>query len=120
MGDKLNHRRKKKNARESQPLDISQFDDIIKKPEQKQKFDKSKKKPHNKNKQNKKPNNKDNKEIIKTTNNIQNQNKTMIKRNNDHKIKRTTLNELSLFFSLLLQTHNQYFSHVYLIQTFFI
>ena len=41
MGDKLNHRRKKKNARESQPLDISQFDDIIKKPEPK--YDKSKK-----------------------------------------------------------------------------
>ena len=69
MGDKLNHRRKNKEVREYKELDISQFDDIIKKP-QKPKFDKSKKKPHNKKKEevkkqdkkpNNKPNNKDNK-----------------------------------------------------------
>ena len=31
MGDKLNHRRKNKEVREYKELDISQFDDIIKK-----------------------------------------------------------------------------------------
>ena len=49
MGDKLNHRRKNKEVREYKELDISQFDDIIKKP-QKPKFDKSKKNPNHKNK----------------------------------------------------------------------
>ena len=49
MGDKLNHRRKNKEVREYKELDISQFDDIIKKP-QKPKFDKSKKKPYKKDK----------------------------------------------------------------------
>ena len=49
MGDKLNHRRKNKEVREYKELDISQFDDIIKKP-QKPKFDKSKKKPYDKKK----------------------------------------------------------------------
>ena len=81
MGDKLNHRRKNKEVREYKELDISQFDDIIKKP-QKPKFDKSKKKPHKKKKKEEekqdkkpnKPNNKDNK--TKNKDNKQQQNKT--------------------------------------------
>ena len=61
MGDKLNHRRKNKEVRKYEELDISKFDDIIKKP-QKPKQDKSNKKPYkkkydNKNKKNFKPKN---------------------------------------------------------------
>lgn len=37
--DKMNHRRKKKQVREQIPLDISKFNDIIKKPER-PKYDK--------------------------------------------------------------------------------
>lgn len=56
--DKMNHRRKNKTDREYVPLDISQFDDIIKKP--KPKFDK--KKPYKgKKKYNPKVNKDDNK-----------------------------------------------------------
>ena len=46
--DKMNHRRKNKQDREYVPLDISQFDDLIKKPT---------KKYDNKKKQYNKPNN---------------------------------------------------------------
>lgn len=55
MGDKLNHRRKNKEVREYKELDISQFDDIIKKP--KPKHDKSKKheKPNKKQYKSNKP-----------------------------------------------------------------
>ena len=86
MGDKLNHRRKNKEVREYKELDISQFDDIIKKP-QKPKFDKSKKKPHNKKKeevkkQDKKPNNKPNNKDKQPNNK---DNKQRPKQNNNQK-----------------------------------
>ena len=87
MGDKLNHRRKNKEVREYKELDISQFDDIIKKP-QKPKFDKSKKKPYHKNKKqdNKKQDNqKESKD--KKPNNNKPKDKQRPKQNNDKKKK---------------------------------
>ena len=65
MGDKLNHRRKNKEVRKYEELDISKFDDIIKKP-QKPKQDKSNKKPYKKKYDNKnKSNNNEKKEELK-------------------------------------------------------
>ena len=91
MGDKLNHRRKNKEVREYKELDISQFDDIIKKP--KPKYDKSKKqeKPNKKQYKSNKPKEdkgKGNDNKNKKQNNQQRPNKQQPKQNNNNKNKK--------------------------------